>query len=469
MSSTVGTPGTPNTLTSSTPHPSAPGIADLAQSLTCAVLTAPEHTAAYTRDASMLTPDGAPLAVVLPETTDQVAHTLAWAHAYRVPVSIRGGGTGLAGGAVSYQDGIVLAFDRMNKILAIDPENKLADVQPGLITADLDAAAREHGLFFAPDPASATTSTVGGNIATNAGGLRCLAHGVTLEAVAALEVVLANGDIIHTGSRTIKNVSGYNLTQLFVGSEGTLGVITAATVRLKKAPSGTPYTFSAHFDAVHDAAAAVLAIADQATPEALEFMDAQTVAAVEKHHGRGLSIPGAAMLVGQCVGQDAAAQAEQISLLCRDLGARQSAIAAGQELMDSRRLVQSAMVAEGVEVFGDVGVPLSKLPEMVQRVHEISERTGKRVFIVAHAGDGNLHPSVESGTTAQEYEQGMQVLDQIVEAALELGGTITGEHGVGAVKRHELGLQYSPQTLAAQHAIKAALDPRGILTPNRAI
>lgn len=296
---------------------STPQISELVNQLSCEVLTDPADYGEYTHDASDYEAEGTPLGVVFAEKTEDVSAALKWANENRVPVSIRGAGTGIAGGAAAYQNGLVLALNKMNKILALDPVNKLADIQPGVITAELDAAANEHGLFFAPDPASAKISTVGGNIATNAGGLRCVAHGVTLEAVAALEVVLANGDIIHTGSRTIKDVSGYNLTQLFVGSEGTFGIITGATVRLKTASKGEPYTFSAHFDSMTDAAQAVFDVVNNAKPEALELMDAFCVETVERHFPSGLKVPDAALVLGLCVGEDAKEQAEQITELCK--------------------------------------------------------------------------------------------------------------------------------------------------------
>lgn len=444
-------------------------IAELQATLSCQILTTAEAKAPYTRDASRLLPEGEALAVLLPETSEDVSQALKWANRHRIPVSIRGGGTGLAGGAVAYQGGLVIAFDRMNKLLNIDVDNQLADVQPGLITAELDAAARQHGLFFAPDPASAATSTVGGNIATNAGGLRCIAHGVTLESVAALEVVLANGDIINTGSRTIKNVSGYNLTQLFVGSEGTLGIITGATVRLKPAPEGQPFTFSASFDSLEETAAAILSIAHKARPESLEMIDARSAESVEKHFPSGLNIPGAALVMGLCVGKKARQEAEYIASLCQAAGSQEVSVIKGHALMDTRRQVNPAMDKENANVFGDVSVPMSKLPEMLAAIDRISQETGKKIFTIAHAGDGNLHPSVEGGTTPEEYAEGEKVLDLIVVEALRLGGTITGEHGVGALKQHELERQYSPQTLAAQRAIKAALDPNNILTPGRGI
>lgn len=444
-------------------------LKELQENLDCQLMTDPAEFGERTRDTSPMRPVGQPRGVVLPEKTEHVTTALKWANRHNIPVSVRGAGSGLTGGAVAYEGGLVISLEKMNRILAIDPENKLADVEPGVLNAELNAAAAEHGLFYAPDPASAAISSIGGNIATNAGGLRCVAHGVTLDAVAALEVVMPNGDIVETGTRTIKNVSGLNLTHLFVGSEGTLGIITRATVRLKPAPLGDPFTFSAHFDTLDDAAAAVIAVVNRARPESLELLDRPSVEAIEKHLGTGLRVPGAALVMGATVGENAREQAEAIVEICREIGAVETAVAKGHELMDARRQVHPVMKAEHMECYGDVGVPMSKLPEMMNRVQEISRETGKKIFVAAHAGDGNLHPTVESGTTPEEYDQALKVLDKVVIAALELGGTISGEHGIGALKRHELSLQYSPETLAVSAAIKTALDPNNILTPGRSI
>lgn len=261
-------------------------ITTLTASLSCPALTSEAEIAPYLTDASQAA-SGHPLAVFLPRTTADVSTILRFASTHQLPVSVRGAGTGLAGGAAAYEGGLVISTEAMTE-LSIDADARLADVQPGALTATLDAAAQAQGLFFAPDPASAATSTVGGNIATNAGGLRCLAHGVTADSVAALEVVLASGEVIQTGARTIKNVAGLNLTPLFVGSEGTLGVITRATVRLKPLPEGTPYTFAASYDSLEDAGAAVLALTKSGLNlESLELIDRTIVQLINKHQGRG--------------------------------------------------------------------------------------------------------------------------------------------------------------------------------------
>ena len=425
---------------------------------------------AYARDTSRAPLSGTAIGVVLAETTADVSAALTWANTHGIRVSIRGAGTGLAGGANAYAGGLIISLERMRRIISIDAANRLAIVEPGVITAELDTAARAHGLFFPPDPASARISTVGGNIATNAGGLRCVAHGVTTDAVAGLEVVLADGRIMHTGARTRKNVVGFDLTSLLVGSEGTLGVITAATVRLKAIPPGTPRTFRASFASLEDAGRAVTAIVNgPAQPEVLELMDALSVEIIESFHPSGLTVPGGAMLVGQTVGLDAEKKAEAITQTCLEAGADEVEISESDSLLEARRLSNPALNARGLKISCDVGVPVAALAEVFHGIGEISERRGLRVSTVAHAGDGNLHSTVESPDTVEGIRAADVVIDEITQLALSLGGTISGEHGIGSVKRHELPWQLDAVALDVQRAIKHALDPHGILTPDRAI
>lgn len=442
----------------------------LAERLGDRLVLDPERIAPYARDSSRAVLEGPPAALVLAESTADVSAALAWADAAGAPVSVRGAGTGLTGGAMGYDGGLVLSLERMRRVIGIDADNRLAVVQPGVITAELDAACREHGLFFPPDPASARICTVGGNIATNAGGLRCVAHGVTSDAVAGLEVVLADGRVLRTGARTRKNVVGYDLTRLFVGSEGTLGVITEATVRLKPVPEGEPRTFRAAFDRVEDAGRAVTAIVGgPARPEVLEMMDALSVEIIEAFHPTGLEIPAGAMLVGQTVGRDAARAAEAITAVCRAHGATDTGIATDDALLEARRLSNPALNARGLKISCDVGVPVAALADVFRGVAELSEQHGLRVSTVAHAGDGNLHCTVESPDTPEGIRAADAVIDDITRLALALDGTISGEHGIGSLKRHELPWQLDAVALDVQRAIKSALDPRGTLTPGRAI
>lgn len=443
---------------------------DLRTRLGGRVITDPVRLSAVARDASRLGPDGAPLALVEAETTADVVQALSWAHHHRVPVSVRGGGSGLSGGAVAYPDGLVLSLERMNRIVQIDPVDRLAIVEPGVITADLDDAARAQGLFFPPDPASARISTIGGNIATNAGGLRCIAHGVTADSIAALEVVLADGRVMHTGALTRKNAVGLDLTRLFVGSEGTLGVITQATVRLKPVAPGTPHTFRASFDSLGAASAAVNAImGGSPQPEVLELLDRHCVSAIEAFNPTGLVAPRAALLIGQTVGLNSLEEARALVAVCEAHGATDTGVDTSDALLEARRLMNPALSAQGLRVSCDVGVPVSKLGRVCEEIAEIAERHGQRVAIAAHAGDGNLHPTVLVGDSPGWYPIAERVIDDITELALSLGGTITGEHGIGALKHHQLHLQQDAVSLEVQRAIKHALDPHGILTPGRAI
>lgn len=424
--------------------------------------------ATHSHDSSRAEPDGVALALVDARCTADVSAALAWANDLGVPVSVRGAGTGLAGGANAYAGGLIISLAGMNRILDVSADDRLAVVQPGVITADLDAAARAIGLFYAPDPASARSCTVGGNIATNAGGLRCVAHGVTRDAVAALEVVLADGRVLRTGARTRKNVVGLDLTSLIVGSEGTLGVVTEATVRLKPVPEGAPCSFRASFDDLESAGRAVTTIINSPhSPEVLELMDAASVEIIEWFQPSGLTVPRGAMLVGQTVGPNAAQEAEAIAEVCRANGATETELSHSDALIEARRLSNPALTARGLKISCDVGVPVARLAEMFHGINEISARHDRLVSTVAHAGDGNLHSTVDCAD--DEVAAADAVLDEVTQLALSLGGTITGEHGVGSVKLHELPWQLDAVSREAQAAIKLALDPRGTLTPGRAI
>lgn len=447
-----------------------PDWSALALTLRNRLLTDSTQMVGYTHDTSRVSDAGQPGGVVLAESTSDVSEALKWATKNRVPVSVRGAGTGLVGGANAYPNGLVISLASMNRILSIDPENRIAVVEPGVITADLDAAAQQHGLFFPPDPASASISTVGGNIATNAGGLRCVAHGVTADSVAALEVVLADGRILHTGALTRKNVVGYDLTRLFVGSEGTLGIITSATVRLKPVPTGTPHTFRVSFDSLAAAGAAVTKIVGGSIPvEALELMDALTVGIVESFAPTGLAVPRGALLIGQTVGDNARADAESLIALCEAAGGTDTELSTSSALLDSRRQVNPALNANGIKVSCDAGVPVAQLAAMFTGVESIAESHGAEVSTVAHAGDGNLHCTVMADDSPTGLATAELVLDDITRLALSLGGTITGEHGIGSVKHHELSWQLDEVALDVHHAIKHALDPHHILTPGRGV
>lgn len=435
------------------------------------ILTAPDQLVQYSSDASRAIPQGQPLAVLTARSTEDVRAGVNWAARNNVSVSVRGAGTGLAGGAVAYAGGLVISLAGMDTIISVDPGNRLAEVQAGVITADVDAAAAEYGLMYAPDPASYRQSTIGGNIATNAGGLRCVKYGVTTDSVAGLEVVLAEGAIIRTGSKTRKNVVGYDLTSLFVGSEGTLGIVTSATLRLKARPAGNAVTFRATFPTAAAAGRAVTSIMNsRLVPDVLELMDRASVEIVEQFHPTGLTTDGAAILVGQFISLTSDEDTALAARLCGKAGASNVEQAAGDVLLEARRVAGKALDAKGLRASCDIAVPIARLAEMFEALENISVQENVSIPTFAHAGDGNLHPSVATSDDSPEaYAEAERILDLITDHALGLGGTISGEHGVGSLKLASLGKQLDPATRAAHQRIKNAFDPKGILTPGRGV
>jgi glycolate oxidase len=438
------------------------------------VVTDPDVIDSYARDRTFVEP-GKPLGVVLAASRDDVVTTLKWATEHRVPVVPRGAGTGLAGGATAGDGSLVLSLARMTAIRELSPADEIAVVEPGVITADLDRAAREHGLMYAPDPSSYEISTIGGNLATNAGGLRCVKYGVTRDATLGLEVVLADGRILNTGRRTMKGVTGYDLTGLFVGSEGTLGVITSATVRLRRAPVAPPATFAAEFGSPREAGAAVSAIiAAGCQPSLMELLDRATLEAIDDWRNIGLEPATQAMLIGQSDASDGQAMAARMEQLCVDNGASFVAVSSSpqetEELIGLRRMAYQAKERLGACLVEDVCVPRTALPEMITAIEESAARHGVKICTVAHAGDGNLHPVFifDHGTVEPPAEV-WAAADEVFTRALELGGTLTGEHGVGVLKRRWLALESGPLVTEVQHGIKAVFDPLGILNPGKAI
>ncbi|GGP16443.1 FAD-binding protein [Nonomuraea glycinis] len=438
------------------------------------VLTDPDVADSYARDRTFVEP-GKPLGVVLAASRDDVVTTLRWASEHRVPVVPRGAGTGLAGGATASEGALILSLARMTAIKELSPADEIAVVEPGVITADLDRAAREHGLMYAPDPSSYEISTIGGNLATNAGGLRCVKYGVTRDSALGLEVVLADGRILDTGRRTMKGVTGYDLTGLFVGSEGTLGVITSATVRLRRAPVAAPATFAAEFGSLRDAGAAVSAImAAGCQPSLMELLDRGTLQAIDDWRNIGLESGTMAMLIGQSDAADGQAMAERMERICLDNGASFVAVSTSpqetEELIGLRRMAYQAKERLGACLVEDVCVPRSVLPEMITAIEAAGARHGVRICTVAHAGDGNLHPVFifEHGT-AEPPAEVWAAADEVFTRALELGGTLTGEHGVGLLKQRWLALESGPVAQEVQKGIKAVFDPLGLLNPGKAI
>ncbi|HEV2343723.1 MAG TPA: FAD-linked oxidase C-terminal domain-containing protein [Actinocrinis sp.] len=439
------------------------------------VVTDPDQMSAYCNDEHSYVTPGQPCAVVVARERDDVVAALRWATRNRVPVIPRGAGTGIVGGTAAIDGCLVLSVAKMTAIRELSAQDEIAVVEPGVINAELDKQARKHGLMYAPDPSSYETCTIGGNIATNAGGLRCVKYGVTRESVLGLEAVLADGTVIRTGRRTIKGVVGYDLTSLLVGSEGTLAVVTEATLRLRPAPKQPPVTVAAEFATVRQAAEAVFAIVRSAVgPSLLELIDRTTLKALDDWRNIGLDPATGAMLLAQADGSDAAAAAAVMAECCEAGGASVVAVsedeAEAAELLNVRRAAFNAIERLGSCLIEDVCVPRSQLPEMFDAVAGIAEKHGVTVPTVAHAGDGNLHPVfVFDRTLPRIPDEIWAAAEEVFRAALALGGTLTGEHGVGTLKRHWLGEELGEQTLAANLAIKRALDPLGILNPGKAI
>jgi glycolate oxidase len=329
--------------------------------------------------------------------------------------------------------------------------------------------------MYAPDPSSYEVSTIGGNLATNAGGLRCVKYGVTRDSVLGLEVVLAGGRVLRTGRRTIKGVAGYDLTSLFVGSEGTLGVITSATLRLRPRPASYPSTVAAGFGSFAAAARAVTAILGaRLGPSLLELMDSATLRAIDDWKQTGFGAEVQALLIAQHDGEAAGQHAERMRALCVAEGAVMAEVSSSEaesrQLLELRRLSYPAIERLGVVLVEDVCVPRTRLVEMVRRIEQAAQRHGVFIATVAHAGDGNLHPAFVFERGLPEVPPAVwSAADEVFRAALELGGTLTGEHGVGVIKRRWLADELGEESMAVQHAIKDALDPAGIMNPGRGI
>lgn len=413
------------------------------------------------------------LAVVFPASTDEVVALVRASAEEGFALVPRGAGTSVSGGAHALKNAVTVSLERMNAILSIDVEDQTARVQPGVINADLGEAVAPHRLMYAPDPASYRISTIGGNVATNAGGLRCAKYGVTRDSVLTLEVVLADGTVLRTGTGTFKNVSGYDLTGLFVGSEGTLGIITEITVRLRPLPVDLE-TASVFVDDLEAAAAGVLAISQAGVqPAILEMMDGATMAALDAAHGSELATLGGACLLVQTDGYGAAAEMDAIRAALTPLGARVSAPgdAQARSLVDLRRHARGDDTVTEIRVGEDVAVPKSRLVHYVREVQRIGRDHAVKIKVIAHAGDGNLHPSfwIDVDEGAEGMARLDAALDESIQVALDMGGTITGEHGVGSYKVRWFGLEHDEAAIRVQREIKELFDPEHRLNPGRAI
>jgi len=440
------------------------------------LLDDPGDRESYRNDETAYLSAGLPLAVALPETTAEVAALVRLAAEARVPVVPRGAGSGLSGGAAGIEGGLTIALTRMNRVLEIDRANLVVVTQPGILNAELKKAVAAEGLFYAPDPASYEICSIGGNLGTNAGGLCCVKYGQTRDSVLGLEVVLADGRVIRTGGRSVKDVAGYALTHLFVGSQGTLGIITEATLRLHVAPAprSTMLAFFPSLAAAGEAVAGIIAAGiDLVT---LEFMDHETIAAVDDAFGLGLDREAAAMLLIESDLAPAAAATELDAAVAACDAAGASTTVRAEDpveadwLRQARRMALRALERLGTVRMEDVGVPRGRVPELLVAIQAAADRHGVRVATLGHAGDGNLHPNfIFDRDDPRAAELTETVRDEIFAAALALGGTVTAEHGIGLSRRAALVDQVGPDVIDVMRSIKTALDPLGILNPGRVI
>lgn len=438
-----------------------------------AVLTDPDVTASYAHDMASFSEAGTPAVVVLPRTVEQVQHVMRTATALRVPVVPQGARTGLSGAANASDGCIVLSLVRMDRILEIDPVDRIAVVEPGVVNAVLSRAVAEQGLYYPPDPSSWEQCTIGGNIGTGAGGLCCVKYGVTAEYVLGLEVVLADGRLLNTGRRTAKGVAGYDLTRLFVGAEGTLGVVVRAVLALRPAPP-RQLVLAAEFPTAAAACAAVCEIMARGhAPSLLELMDTTTIRAVNDLAHMGLPETTEALLLAAFDTPDPAVDLAAVGELCTAAGATQVVpaedAAESEMLLQARRLALVALERVGTAtMIDDVCVPRTQLAPMIEGVAAIARKFELTIGLCAHAGDGNTHPIVcFDGADADESARARESFDEIMALGLALGGTITGEHGVGLLKKDWLARELGPVGVELQRGVRQVFDPLGLLNPGK--
>jgi glycolate oxidase len=439
-------------------------------------LTEPEDLAAYSYDGTF--EEHSPDLVVLPRTTQQVSKLIVLASEESIPIVPRGMASGLAAASVPFSGGIALSMTRMNQILEIDKLNSTAHVEAGIVTADLQSAVEKQGLFYPPDPSSIRHSTIGGNIACNAGGPRCLKYGVTGDYVLGMTVVLSDGNVHKTGGKSIKDVAGYDLNSLFTGSEGTLGVITEALLKLISKPKYTQ-TALAEFKSLDDSAKAVNAILSEGLlPATLELMDETAINCIEQAMHLGLPLDVEALLLMETDGADDLSVKREMTAatkICRDCGAREVKIAQTEgeraKLWKARRSVSPSLARKAPNKLGeDITVPRNAIPEAIRKIKEISARYELPIVIFGHAGDGNLHPNILfDKRDPVQWEKVNQIVAEEFELALSLGGTLTGEHGIGTLKQPFLREALGDVSLDIQRRIKATLDPKNILNPGKVL
>lgn len=434
-------------------------------------LDTPEDLATYSYDAFLpeFTPDG----VILPAKTEQVSRIMQVATREKMPVTPRGAGTNICGGSVAKQGGLIMAFNRMNEIVEVDAENRCATVQPGVVNADLQKLVAGYGLMYPPDPASMFVSTIGGNVALNAGGPRGVKYGVTRDYVLGLEVVLPSGAVIRTGGKSLKNVSGFDLTRLICGSEGTLGIITEIIVKLVVLPSAKA-TLQAIFSDLNDAAKTVSAIIGSGiVPTTLELMDKVVLDVIGSYGGATFRKDAEALLLIEVDGDASLldAQGRRIEEFCRARGAvevqRASTQAEADTLWQARRSAFGAVASLRPNcIVEDATVPVKRLPEIIRKIVELSQKYRLKIGVLAHAGDGNLHPLIMTDLRDKdEMERIERALEEMYEAAIGMGGTLSGEHGIGIAKKRFLKMEFSDSAMEIMKGIKRVFDPDNILNP----
>ena len=432
-----------------------------------ALISDPDITISYSRDHALFAQSALPLCVLLARTTQDVALAVRFANEHRIPVVARGAGSGLSGGANSMDGCIVISLEKMNQIIALDEVNQVARVQAGVLNLDVDKAAQELGLAYLPDPASRSWSTIGGNVATNAGGMCCVKYGVTSHHVRAITVVLASGEIVELGKATKKSVSTLDLLHLFVGSEGTLGIITEVTLGLVVRPKPAA-TMLATFPSSTEAAAAAIAMM-KFRPSMLEIIDQTTLKAVEAWHPLGFEVAGAVLLMQMDENHH---QLERALELCAEFsmidGVSSDDPADAADLLRVRQLAFPALERMGATILDDVAVPISQIAELVRRVEQLGINRGLTIGIFGHAGDGNMHPTIvyEHGDIAAAANA-EAAFHEIIAIAQELGGTASGEHGIGSIKSAAVANEISPTVVEMQRGIKKLLDPNNIMNPGK--
>ncbi|MFQ5978353.1 MAG: FAD-binding oxidoreductase [Candidatus Heimdallarchaeota archaeon] len=434
-------------------------------------LNSPEDLATYSYDSFLLEfkPDG----VVVPKSAEEISKIMEVANREKLPVIPRGAGTNICGSSVAREGGLIMAFHRMNKILEIDPENMCAVVQPGVVNADLQKEVESYGLMYPPDPASMFVSTIGGNVALNAGGPRGVKYGVTRDYLLGLEVVLPSGEIITTGGKALKNVSGYDLTRLMCGSEGTLGIFTKVIVRLTPAPPAKA-TLQAIFSKLDAAAATVSAIIGSGiVPTTLELLDRVVLDVIRDYSGAKFSEDAEALLLIEVDGEETSIeqQGNRIENFCKEMGAteieRASTLDAAEKLWQARRTAFGAVASQRPDcIVEDATVPVKKLPAIIKKIVELANKYQLKIGVLAHAGDGNLHPLIMTDQQdSGEMARVDKALDEIYEATLAMGGTLSGEHGIGIAKSRFMAMEFSQSAIELMRGIKRAFDPNNILNP----